>query len=69
MSEKNQLAEKLSERFINLREVADALSVNTRTIYRLIQSGLIPKPVKVGHSVRFPLSDVEAYIERLKQSR
>lgn len=60
---------KLSERFIGLRELSETLDVTTRTIYRMIQSGLIPKPVKVGHSVRFPVSDVESYIERLKQSR
>lgn len=69
MSEKNQLAEKLSERFICLREVAEALSVNTRTVYRMIQCGELPKPVKVRHSVRLPLSDVETYMERKKQSR
>jgi excisionase family DNA binding protein len=60
---------KLSERFIGLRELAETLDVTTRTVYRHIQSGLIPKPVKIGHSVRFPVSDLEAYIERLKQSR
>jgi excisionase family DNA binding protein len=60
---------KLSDRFIGLRELAETLDVTTRTVYRMIQSGLIPKPVKVGHSVRFPVSDLEAYIERLKQSR
>lgn len=60
---------KLSDRFIGLRELAETLDVTTRTVYRMIQSGLIPKPVKVGHSVRFPVSDVESYIERLKQSR
>ena len=60
---------KLSDRFIGLRELAETLDVTTRTLYRMIQSGLIPKPVKVGHSVRFPVSDVESYIERLKQSR
>jgi excisionase family DNA binding protein len=60
---------KLSERFIGLREFAETLDVTTRTVYRMIQNGLIPRPVKVGHSVRFPVSDVESYIERLKQSR
>jgi len=60
---------KLSERFIGLQELAETLDVTTRTVYRLMKIGLIPKPVKVGHSVRFPVSDVEMYIERLKQSR
>lgn len=59
----------VSERFISLQELAKLLSVNARTVYRLIQSGLIPKPVKIGHSVRFPVSDVEMYIEHLKESR
>jgi excisionase family DNA binding protein len=59
---------KLSERFVGLREVAEALHVHTRTVYRLIQCGLVPKPVKIGHSVRFPVSAVELCIERIKQS-
>lgn len=59
----------LSESFISLKELADILRVNTRTVYRLIQKGLVPHPVKVGHSVRFPVSDVEACIEKMKYQR
>lgn len=69
MSDNRQLSEILNDRLIDLKEFANLLSINKRTIYRLIQSGVLPKPVKVGHSVRFPASDVEAYIERLKQGR
>jgi len=59
----------LSESFISLKEFAGILRVNTRTVYRLIQRGLVPQPVKVGHSVRFLVSDVEACIEELKSQR
>jgi len=59
----------LSESFISLKEFAGILRVNTRTVYRLIQRGLVPRPVKVGHSVRFLVSDVEACIEELKSQR
>lgn len=69
MNERKPLSEILCERFIGLKEFAELLCVTPRTIYRLIQSGLVPKPVKVGHSVRFPVSDVQAYIERLKSGR
>lgn len=69
MNLKTELSEILKDRLIDLKEFADLLSVNKRTVYRLIQSGVLPKPVRVGHSVRFPASDVEAYIERLKQGR
>lgn len=59
----------LSESFISVKEFAGILRVNTRTVYRLIQRGLVPRPVKVGHSVRFLVSDVEACIEELKSQR
>ena len=69
METKRKLSEFINEQLIGLSEFAELLRVTPRTVYRLIQSGQIPKPVKVGHSVRFPVSDVQAYIERLKQER
>ena len=69
METKRKLSEFINEQLIGLREFAELLGVTPRTVYRLIQGGHFPKPVKVGHSVRFPVSDVQAYIERLKQER
>lgn len=69
MNTRRPLSEVLTERFIGMKEFAELLCVTPRTIYRLKQSGLVPKPVKVGHSLRFPVSDVQAYIERLKDGR
>jgi excisionase family DNA binding protein len=66
---RKEISEWLDERFVSLKEVAEVLRVNTRTVYRLIQAGQMPQPVKVGRSLRFPVSDVEVYIERLKRSR
>lgn len=57
----------LSERLISLKEFADLLSVNPRTVYRLVESGRLPKSVRVGRSVRFKSSDVQAYFQALKQ--
>lgn len=53
------------ERFLRLGDVAEALGVAVRTVYRLIADGALPQPVKVrGRSV-LPASSVEAYQRRL----
>lgn len=62
-------SDNVGERMLTLDKVAELLSVAKRTVYRLIAQGVFPKPLKVGHSVRIPVSDVSEYIERLKQER
>jgi excisionase family DNA binding protein len=57
------------ERLVGVEEFAGRLSVCRRQIYRLWHRGEIPGPVKVGGATRWPESDLEAYIEKLKQAR
>lgn len=59
----------VGDRLITLDNVAELLSVTKRTVYRLIAKGELAKPHKVGHSVRFFASEVEAYYEKLKDRR
>lgn len=59
----------VGDRMLTLDSVAELLSVTKRTVYRLVAKGELPKPIKVGHSVRLCVSDVQAYFERLKQQR
>jgi predicted DNA-binding transcriptional regulator AlpA len=44
------------------RQCAEALVLSERTLERFRVSGLGPKFVRVGKSVRYRLSDVEAWI-------
>lgn len=47
----------------DVREVAAALGVTTRTIWRMRDSGQMPTPIRVRGSVRWRRADVEQWIE------
>lgn len=51
----------MSDPILTIKDVADYLKVNERTIYRLAASGEIPG-FKVGNSWRFKQSELEHYI-------
>ena len=67
MSEKEN--NPVGDSLLTLDNVAELLSVTKRTVYRLIAKGELAKSHKVGHSVRFFVSDVSAYFEGLKGKR
>lgn len=50
-------------RMINVREVASILSLSTRSVWRLVAKGELPKPARFGRSARWRLADIEACIE------
>lgn len=45
------------------QDVAERLSISERSVWRLSSSGQIPKPVKVGGSTRWRVSDIEAFVK------
>jgi excisionase family DNA binding protein len=50
---------------INVRELAELLGVNVRTIWRLSQRGAIPAPIRLGDRVvRWRLSDLREHLDR-----
>lgn len=51
----------MSDSILTIKEVADYLKVNERTIYRLAAGGELPG-FKVGNSWRFKQSELEQYI-------
>ena len=51
----------MSDPILTIKDVADYLKVNDRTIYRLAASGELPG-FKVGNSWRFKQSELEQYI-------
>ncbi len=57
------------EKLLTVAEVAAILSVHPRTVYRMVQTGEIPAPVKVGRGTRFVASEIEAMILELKGRR
>lgn len=52
--------------YLSIKEVADYLGVDYKTIYRLVQQAEIPAG-KVGGVYRIPRQEVEAYYERQRQ--
>jgi predicted DNA-binding transcriptional regulator AlpA len=57
-------------RLIDFKEVAHLLGdVSERSVRRLIARGDLPQPVKVLSSPRLYYSDVQTYLERLKNKR
>lgn len=51
----------MSDPILTIKDVADYLKVNERTIYRLAASGDLPG-FKVGNSWRFKKSELDQYI-------
>jgi excisionase family DNA binding protein len=48
---------------ISAKELAEMLSVSRRTVWRLLSTGRLPKPVSIGGSKRFLMSDVNLFLE------
>jgi predicted DNA-binding transcriptional regulator AlpA len=44
------------------RQCAEMLCLSERTLERFRTSGMGPKFVRLGHSIRYRLSDVEAWV-------
>jgi excisionase family DNA binding protein len=51
-----------------VRQVADYLSVNDRTVYRMAERGELPA-FKVGDAWRFRRDDIDAWIDRQQRER
>ena len=58
------------ERFLSINDVAERLNISTRSTWRLLARGELPKPVKIGNKIsRFSSLELDDYIENLKQQR
>ena len=54
---------------VKMTEVADILGISVRAVYRLVASGELPPPVKIGKASRMVLAELDMYVERLKDQR
>ncbi len=48
---------------ISAKGLAEKLSLSTRTVWRLLSAGKLPKPASIGGSKRFLMSDVNLFME------
>lgn len=51
------------ERMLDVQGVAELLACSTRHIYRLADSGRMPRPVRLGRLVRWRQRELEGWIE------
>lgn len=51
-------------RLLCVVELSELLNVSTRQIYRMTDSGLLPKPLKLGGSNRWDRQVIEEWISR-----
>jgi excisionase family DNA binding protein len=50
-------------KLLNVKEVSEMLGISERTIYRLSDAGDMPRPVKLGASVRWRRRELENWVE------
>ena len=50
-------------RLIGAEELAKMLDVSTRTVWRLLSTGRLVQPVRIGGSVRWRLDEVREWIK------
>lgn len=67
MKEERERGDDVGDRLLDLTEVARVLGVCKRTVHRLVASGELPRPVKVGRGARLYLSDVRGYLSGLRE--
>jgi prophage regulatory protein len=61
---KTEMVSQRRASLINAQELAQMLSVSTRTLWRLLSKGELPTPVRLGGSVRWRLDEVRSWIDR-----
>lgn len=58
----------IDEVYFSIQRVADRYTISTRKVYRLTSENVFPKPVRIGGSNKWALSDLIAYEERLHKN-
>lgn len=57
------------EEMLDLHAVAKLLGIDERSVWRRVADGTLPKPVKIGRSVRWFASDIANFQKRLREQR
>ena len=52
---------------LTVKDVSSILNISTTTIWRHVQSGSFPKPLKIGRLTRWRRSDIDQLIETAPQ--
>jgi len=52
----------MEEKFLTVREVSEIVGFKISTIYKFIKTKDFPKPMKIGKSSRWKLTDIQKWI-------
>ncbi|AOM40221.1 helix-turn-helix transcriptional regulator [Xenorhabdus hominickii] len=55
------------DKLLSAKQICEAISISKPTLYRKIESGQIPKPLKDGRRSRWKESDIIHYINSLSR--
>lgn len=50
---------------VNVREACRFLGIARASLYRLLKAGNLPRPVKLGRSTRWRVSDLQSWVAEL----
>ena len=64
-----QTENSIGRQLISMKDAGEILGISQRCLYRLIASGELPPPVKIGRASRMVLSEIDDYIEKIKTAR
>ncbi|MGR3572809.1 helix-turn-helix transcriptional regulator [Brevirhabdus sp.] len=64
-----QIESSTPDKLVSIAAVAAILDRSRASIYRDIAQRVLPKPLKIGRSSRWRMSEVDAYIQRLSDNR
>ena len=62
------MAETQNRTLLTMAEVAELTSLSQSTVRRLVKSGILPVPIRLGptgRSIRFKLSDIQQYLNNI----
>ena len=65
----NDQGDKRMDRVMRLPEIATVLGICVRSVRRMIDRGELPPCVRVGRAVGLMQSEVEAYLNRMREHR
>jgi predicted DNA-binding transcriptional regulator AlpA len=54
---------------LSIKEVAEVFSISVREVWRKVDRGALPRPLKIGRLRRWLASEIQKVIELLKQQR
>ena len=62
------MAETQNRTLLTMAEVTELTSLSQSTVRRLVKSGILPAPIRLGptgSSIRFKLSDIQRYLNNI----